>query len=474
MRLKKIAQRRRDRRQAETMRKVVIRTLNVGTMTNRGMEVVDLMKRKGMDILCVQETRWKGVKAREMRNGYKLYYIGEDGKNNGVGILLSPVLKENVLEVNRESDRVIWMRLNVDKVEINVVSAYAPQVGCCDQDKDDFWELMGEVMQKQADGANVWIGVDFNGHVGEGNAGVEVNIGKHGVERRNDGGDRIVEFAAVNNLAVTNRYFKKRLSRKITYTSDDKNSQVDYILCRRREMRNVQNCYVLPGEAVAKQHKVVVCRTVIKTNGKQTLVKVKKTKWWKLSLEEHRVKLVDKVKAILDTEGSKTWERASKAIKETAVEVLGRTSGKAGKKEETWWWNEEVQESIKTKKAKKKEQDLNRNAEAIESYKLANKAAKRAVAKAKNEVYKDLYKGLAEGEEGMHKAIRIVKQKNKESQDVYRGRQVKSSDGTVLVEEEKVKMRWSTYFGQLMNIENDRIERVIPPAAETSGRDRKN
>ena len=38
-------------------------------------------------------------------------------------------------------------------------------------------------MQKQADGANVWIGADFNRHVGEGNAGVKVNIGKHVVGR---------------------------------------------------------------------------------------------------------------------------------------------------------------------------------------------------------------------------------------------------------------------------------------------------
>ena len=58
-------------------------------------------ERKGMDILCVQETRWEGAKAREMGNGYKLYYVGEDGKNNGVGILLSPAMKKNVLKVNR-------------------------------------------------------------------------------------------------------------------------------------------------------------------------------------------------------------------------------------------------------------------------------------------------------------------------------------------------------------------------------------
>ena len=126
----------------------MIGTLNVGTMTGRGTEVVDMMERKGMDVLCVQETRWKGKKAREMGNGYKMYYAGEDGKRNGVGIILSPKMKCNVLEVTRESDRVIWMRLNVDGRAVNVISAYAPQVGCNSQEKEDFWEQIEEMMQR--------------------------------------------------------------------------------------------------------------------------------------------------------------------------------------------------------------------------------------------------------------------------------------------------------------------------------------
>ena len=35
-------------------------TLNVGTMTSKGREMVDLMERRKVDILSVQETRWKG------------------------------------------------------------------------------------------------------------------------------------------------------------------------------------------------------------------------------------------------------------------------------------------------------------------------------------------------------------------------------------------------------------------------------
>ena len=37
-------------------------TLNIGTMTGRGRELADLMERRNVDILCLQETKWKGVK----------------------------------------------------------------------------------------------------------------------------------------------------------------------------------------------------------------------------------------------------------------------------------------------------------------------------------------------------------------------------------------------------------------------------
>ena len=67
----------------------------------------------------------------------------------------------------------------------------------------------------------------------------------------------------------------------------------------------------------------------------------------------------------------------------------------------------------------------------------------------------------------MRKAIRIAKQKNKDSQDVYQGRQIKGSDGTVLTEENEVRMRWGTYFEQLMNVENERVEREIEPGMES-------
>lgn len=82
---------------------VRVGTLNVGTMTGKGRELADMMERRNVDILCIQETRWKGSKARSIGGGLKLFYHGVDGRRNGVGIMLKEECAKSVLEVKRVS-----------------------------------------------------------------------------------------------------------------------------------------------------------------------------------------------------------------------------------------------------------------------------------------------------------------------------------------------------------------------------------
>ena len=61
---------------------VRVGTLNVGTMTGKGRELAGMagmMERRKVDILCVQETKWMGSKARSIGGGFKLFYHGVDG-----------------------------------------------------------------------------------------------------------------------------------------------------------------------------------------------------------------------------------------------------------------------------------------------------------------------------------------------------------------------------------------------------------
>ena len=61
-------------------------TLNVGMMTGKGRELADGMERRKVDVLCVQETRWKGENARCIGEGCKLWYNSSNHKRNGVGL----------------------------------------------------------------------------------------------------------------------------------------------------------------------------------------------------------------------------------------------------------------------------------------------------------------------------------------------------------------------------------------------------
>ena len=157
-------------------------TLNIGTMTGRGRELADMMEQRSIDILCLQETKWKGSKARNIGGGCKIFYNEADGRKNGIGIVLREELAESVLEVKRVSGRLMAMKLEVKGSILNIVSAYAPQVNNSMEEKNDFWEDLDGLIESISKERTV-LGADLNGHVGEGNIGDEEIMGRYLLEQ---------------------------------------------------------------------------------------------------------------------------------------------------------------------------------------------------------------------------------------------------------------------------------------------------
>ncbi|KAK3558646.1 hypothetical protein QTP86_022960 [Hemibagrus guttatus] len=438
-----------------------IGTLNVGTMTGKGRELADVMERRKVDILCVQETRWKGSKARSIGAGFKLFYYGVDSKRNGVGVVLKEELVRNVLEVKRVSDRVMSLKLEIEGVMLNVVSGYAPQVGCELEEKERFWSELDEVMESIPTGERVVIGADFNGHVGEGNTGDEEVMGKFGVKERNLEGQMVVDFAKRMDMAVVNTYFQKREEHRVTYKSGGRRTQVDYILCRRGNLKEISDCKVVVGESVARQHRMVVCRMTLMVCKKKRSKIEKKTKWWKLKKEECCEEFRQKLRQALGGQVvlPDDWETTAEVIRETGRKVLGVSSGRRKEDKETWWWNEEVQDSIQRKRLAKKKWDMDRTEENRQEYKELQRRVKREVSKAKQKAYDKLYTRL-DTREGEKDLYRIARQRDRDGKDVQQVRVIKDRDGRVLTSEESVQRRWKEYFEELMNEENEREKRV--------------
>ena len=57
------------------------------------------------------------------------------------------------------------MKLVIGKQIVNIVSAYAPQVGLSAEEKDDFWDSFIIVLSGIPKQESIFIGRDMNGHV---------------------------------------------------------------------------------------------------------------------------------------------------------------------------------------------------------------------------------------------------------------------------------------------------------------------
>ena len=131
-------------------------------MTGRGSELAREMKARRIDIAAVQEVKWTGGKARDLPDGYKLLY-NDTGKRNGVGVIVAPNLRDCVAHAHRYSDRLMAVTLDIGASRMTVFSAYAPQSGCSEAEKIEFYSLLSNEFDTQP-GRKILLG-DFNGHV---------------------------------------------------------------------------------------------------------------------------------------------------------------------------------------------------------------------------------------------------------------------------------------------------------------------
>ncbi|GJR21611.1 retrovirus-related pol polyprotein LINE-1 [Tanacetum coccineum] len=78
---------------------------------------------------------------------------------------------------------------------------------------------------------------DLNGHIGAEVDGFSSMHGGFGYRVRNEERRTILEFTVAHDLVFVNSFFKKRDAHIITYHSGDHDTQIDYMLVRRGDLR---------------------------------------------------------------------------------------------------------------------------------------------------------------------------------------------------------------------------------------------
>ncbi|XP_009769316.2 uncharacterized protein [Nicotiana sylvestris] len=126
-------------------------------------------------------------------------------------------LRESVVEVRQVNDRLMFIKLVIGECILNVVSAYAPQTGLDEEVKRHFWEGLDEIVCSIPATERLFIGGNFNGHIGAAVGSYGEVHGGFGFGDKNGGGTSLLDFAKAFELVIANSTFPKREEHLVTF-----------------------------------------------------------------------------------------------------------------------------------------------------------------------------------------------------------------------------------------------------------------
>ncbi|CAF1389444.1 unnamed protein product, partial [Didymodactylos carnosus] len=165
---------------------------------------------------------------------------------------------------NTKNDRMISIRLQGRPTNLTIIQIYAPTTEAEESIIEDFYMELQQLLDDVPKKDTILIIGDWNAKVGE----IEVPgiAGKFGLGKRNEAGDRLIEFCQDNHMVITNTCFQQPKRRLYTWTTPNgqHRNQIDYILCNRRWKSSITSIKTRPGADCGTDHELLLASFRIK------------------------------------------------------------------------------------------------------------------------------------------------------------------------------------------------------------------
>lgn len=130
------------------------------------------LQRYDVDIAVLCETRLPGnSQLREEKGGYDFFWSGKaenEPRQLGVGFAIKSKLAKSLSSLPKGiSDRVATLSLELEgNTRVTLVSCYAPTLASSDQEKDDFYDTLRDVLSRVRHQDKLILAGDLNARVG--------------------------------------------------------------------------------------------------------------------------------------------------------------------------------------------------------------------------------------------------------------------------------------------------------------------
>ena len=202
--------------------KVVMRfgTWNERTLLQAGNmnTIAEEAERYKMDVVALQEIRWKG-KGLIRKLKVTLHYSGNEDRqgNRGVGFIVSKKVSRSVLGFSSTCDRICTSKIKGKFHNITFFNVYAPTEDTEDEKVDEFYETLQsvcDVLPKHE--AIITLG-DFNAKLGKELLYKDIT-GRHSMHEVTNNNDlRLVQYATINNFKVLSTWYPRNDIHKGTW-----------------------------------------------------------------------------------------------------------------------------------------------------------------------------------------------------------------------------------------------------------------
>jgi hypothetical protein len=270
----------------DVKRKMRIGCWNVRTMREVGQfsQVAVEAEVYHIDLSGLSETRWSEFGEIKTKVGSTLIYCGKQQNEgnqheNEVGILMSRRWKNNLLNWDSVSDRIIVDRFECKIRNITVVRCYAPTEVANKEEKQKFYAQIREVFASIKKQDIVILMGDFNAKVEVRNEGLEQVMGKHGKGDRNENGEMSVEFCMEQELVIGGTLLKHKECHKVTWVPPDGKieNQKDHIAISQKWRKSLLDTRNKRGADIGSDHHLVVAELRLKISAsKKPFIKVNK------------------------------------------------------------------------------------------------------------------------------------------------------------------------------------------------------
>nr|CAH8823142.1 unnamed protein product [Trichobilharzia regenti] len=230
--------------------KIGMGTLNVRAMyeTGKAAQVAAEMRRHGIKVLEMCESRWNGCERCQLSTGEIIIYSGHPEDKDKALMQLKPV-----------SSRTTTAMFNSKERKVTVIQCYAPTNVSEQEKKEALYRQIQTVMDNVPNGDIRILMGDMNAKLGGDNTIRELTMGHEAFGEMNDNGELSSDFRAFTDLLIGGRVFKHKDVHKTTWISSDGNTknQIDFISISRKWRRSLLDTRSRRGADVGSDHYLI-------------------------------------------------------------------------------------------------------------------------------------------------------------------------------------------------------------------------